>query len=192
MQTRIRWILALALLLVSIGAPLYAQSRQSFEWVVARRLTVRNTANIEAGGLTVAGGVTTDDLTASDDLAVTDDLTVSGDATVTGGSTLNGDVFLDDDLTFEEQTVIEVSDDSTITPLGVYTPISSTAATGTSDIAAGDEGQLLILYNVGAQTITLTDTGDLLLSGNAALGADDNITLLFDGADWVELAQVDN
>jgi hypothetical protein len=41
-------------------------------------------------------------------------------------------------------------------------------------------------------TITLTDTGTLKLSGNAALGQYDNITLMSDGANWVELSETNN
>lgn len=88
-----------------------------------------------------------------------------------------------------KQTRIVVTDGSTITPLGTYTPISSTAGTGTSSIAAGSvAGQLLILHNIGGQTITLTDTGTLHLTGNGTLTADDSTILIWDGAAWQQLA----
>jgi hypothetical protein len=88
-----------------------------------------------------------------------------------------------------KQTRIVVTDGSTITPLGTYTPISSTAATGTSAVANGAvPGQLLILHNVGGQTITLTDTGTLHLTGNASMTSDDSTLLIWDGAAWNQVA----
>lgn len=88
-----------------------------------------------------------------------------------------------------KQTRIVVTDGSTITPVGTYQPISSTAATGTSSIAAGSvAGQLLILHNVGSQTITLTDTGTLHLTGNGSMTADDSTILIWDGSAWNQLA----
>lgn len=88
-----------------------------------------------------------------------------------------------------EQTRVVVSDGSTITPLGSFQPISSTANTGTSSIAAPTGvNNLLVLQNVGSSTITLTDTGTLKLSGNAALANNDTIVLIFDGTNWTQIA----
>jgi len=50
----------------------------------------------------------------------------------------------------------------------------------------------LVLVNVGSNTITLTDTGTLKLSANAALGQYDTITLQSDGTNWIELAKANN
>jgi hypothetical protein len=114
------------------------------------------------------------DLTLTDDLIVTDDLTVGGWYSAT------------------KQTTIVVSDGSTITPLGTYAPISATATTGTSSIANPTAGRVLLIVNVGSATITLTDTGTLKLSGNAALGQFDTLSLLGDGTNWVEISETNN
>lgn len=114
------------------------------------------------------------DLIAADDVTVGDDLTVGGFAT-TGA-----------------QTGIVVANNGYITPTGTYQPISAAGAIGTASIAAGSAGDLLLLINTGANTITLTDTGTLVLSGNAALGQRDSILLISDGTNWVEVAQTDN
>ena len=67
------------------------------------------------------------------------------------------------------------------------------AATGTSAIGGyATAGRVIVLVNVGSNTITLTDTGTLKLSGNAALGQYDNITLMSDGTNWVELSETNN
>jgi hypothetical protein len=126
--------------------------------------------------VTVTDQLSSADVTSSDDVVVGDDLTVTDDAT------------LQSDLTFTKQTRIVVTDGSTITPLGSYQPISSTATTGTSSITAGTAGDYLILVNVGSSTITLTDTGTLKLSGNAALANNDVIVLLADGTNWLQVS----
>ena len=91
-----------------------------------------------------------------------------------------------------KMTRVVVTDGSTITPLGTNQPISSTANTGTSAIAAGVAGDVLYLVNVGSSTITLTDTGTLKLGGNRALGVTDGISLMYDGTNWVETAFANN
>jgi hypothetical protein len=116
------------------------------------------------------------DLTASDDVVVGDDLTVADDATI--GS----------DLTVSPGTTETIGFDEQIDPTGTYHRITSSAARGTDNIAIGTAGDVLILHNVGAQTITLTDTGTLLLSGNAALSANDMIWLISTGVAWVQIS----
>jgi hypothetical protein len=130
-----------------------------------------------------------DDTAMMSDLSVAADLLVSDGLSVTGNSTLSGSVLVDDHLRITEKTRVVVTDGSTITPLGTFTPISATATTGTSSIAAGlIAGQLLILHNIGSATITLTDTGTLHLTGNGTLTADDSTILIWDGAAWNQLA----
>lgn len=89
-----------------------------------------------------------------------------------------------------KQATIVVSNGSTITPLGTYTPISSTANTGTSALAspAATVNNMLILHNVGSFTITLTDTGTIRAVGNVTLSPDDATSLLWTGTFWFQLA----
>ena len=130
-----------------------------------------------------------DDLTVTDDTTFGDDILVTGSLSVTENTTLGTDVLVDNHTRFTKQTRIVVTDGSTITPLGTYTPISATATTGTSSITAGlIAGQLLILHNIGTATITLTDTGTLHLTGNGTLTADDSTILIWDGSAWQQLA----
>jgi hypothetical protein len=131
------------------------------------------------------------DITAGDDLIATDDATVGDDLTVTDDATVGDDLTTKDFLPVK-QTAVVVTNGATITPTGLYQPISSTAATGTSSVAGVASGRMLILVNVGSQTITLTDTGTLKLSGNAALGAGDVLGLMSDGTNWNQLFKADN
>ncbi len=140
-------------------------------------------------GVTATDFNATDDITSVDDVTVGDDLLVTGSLSVTSNSTLGEDVLVDNYQSFTKQTRIVVTDGSTITPLGTYTPISSTATTGTSAITAGERaGQLLILHNVGSSTITLTDTGTLHLTGNGTMTSDDSTMLIWDGSAWNQIA----
>jgi hypothetical protein len=90
------------------------------------------------------------------------------------------------------QTAISVTHDGIITPTGTYQQLESADAVGTSNVAAGSAGQLLVLVNTTNTTITISDTGTLKLSSDAALGQYDSLTLISDGTNWVELAQADN
>jgi hypothetical protein len=129
----------------------------------------------------LAQGITNfDTIWLSGDLRVADDATVIDDLTTR-------------DFIASQQTSITVTDGMTITPTGAYQRITSAAATGTSAIGGySTAGRVIVLVNVGSNTITLTDTGTLKLSGNAALGQYDNITLMSDGANWVELSETNN
>lgn len=125
------------------------------------------------------------DLIVGDDATVTDalssaDLTVSDDATVA-------------DLYVAQQTAQTIIDGGTITPTGTYHQITAAAARGTSSVAGvSTAGRVVTLVNVGSNTITLTDTGTLKLSGNAALGQYDSLVLLSDGTNWIQLSKTDN
>jgi hypothetical protein len=123
--------------------------------------------------LTVDGATTLADLISSDDLTATDDL------------------YVESQLIFDEEGTITIESDgdpAAFTPTGTFQKISSAGATGTSAITILEEGTLLILYNAGAQTITFTDTGTLKLSGNAALGSGDTLSLISDGTSWIQVA----
>lgn len=83
---------------------------------------------------------------------------------------------------------------TTILPSSRTVPVvgSGGAVTLTSDpsIADGYPGQILILEGTDAvNTVTLTDNlGMQLGAATRALALNDNITLMFNGTDWLELA----
>ena len=163
-------VLALSLYgVMAIATPSAAQSGTS------------NFTNIKASG----------DITAGDDLIATDDATI-GDALTAADATFSDDLTTVD-LFASKKTVVVVTSGGTLTPTGMYQPISSTTAVGTSSIAGvATAGRVLVIVNVGSQTVTFTDTSTLKLAGNAALGQYDNLTLLGDGTNWIQVAKTDN
>lgn len=116
-----------------------------------------------------------------------DSLITSGDVVVGDDLTVTSDVGLGGELTVTPGAAETIGYDEQIDPVTTYHKITSAANRGTDNIAAGAAGDLLVLHNVGSNTITLTDTGTLLLSGNAALGPNDMIVLLSDGTNWIQL-----
>ena len=87
-----------------------------------------------------------------------------------------------------------ITNGGSLNPLGTLQPISSTAAVGMSgaNITVEPAGTLLVLLNVGAQTITFTETGTLVSAGNIALGAGDSASLISNGTNWYQIAGSNN
>jgi len=98
---------------------------------------------------------------------------------------------------YDEQTAVEIADGESITPTGTYQPITSSGAVTTSATTAVLDGvltgQLLILVNENASdTIIVKNGANTHLSADITLGNDDTLTLLWDGADWLEISTADN
>lgn len=86
---------------------------------------------------------------------------------------------------------------SSITPSAPYMSLTSTAeytASATTAIVTGTlTGQTVCLVNENASdVIHIPDGANTNLSGQADLGNDDVLCVLWDGADWLEISQVDN
>lgn len=124
-------------------------------------------------------------LIVENDITVRDDLTVDDDTTLTDDLTLGG-------LLINSGTAIAVTNGSYITPTSMVQELTAAAAAGTSNLAAGADGQLLVLYNSSANAITITDTGTLKLSSNLVLGQYDSAVLVSDGTNWMEAGASDN
>ena len=99
--------------------------------------------------------------------------------------------------TAAEQTAEVVTEGSTIVATGTYQPISSAGAVTTSATTAIADGvvngQILILVNENASdTIIVKNGANTHLTGDITLGNDDTLTLMWDGADWLEIATSNN
>ncbi|MFH0983770.1 MAG: hypothetical protein V2A79_19825 [Planctomycetota bacterium] len=79
-----------------------------------------------------------------------------------------------------------------LTPTGTYQPITAAAACSPLGIVAGTAGDLLVLTNTSANTITITDTGVIMLGATRAVTQYDSLFLLSDGTNWLEIAFVAN
>jgi hypothetical protein len=168
--------LVMVVLLGALTLPVDGQaSRTRFDWVLVDRLTVGT------AGATVNG-----------DLSATGDFAVTGDSTLTGDLTTSADASFADTLNIAAQTSVTMTQSGTLTPTGSYQPITAAGNLSFGDITAGTAGGVLTLINLSNTTITITDTGTLKLSGNAALSQYDALILWSDGTNWVEVSQADN
>lgn len=112
--------------------------------------------------------------------------------TTTGAASAGTDMTIGDKLSLAEQAVITVTTDMEISPAGVNQVLACGGDVGTSNVTAGNTGDVVVLYNRSNCTITLTDTGTLKLSGNAAMGQYDSIILKSDGTNWIQIGESDN
>ncbi len=176
--------LLVGVLFVGVNAQTYWQR---FDNVIVKSLDVLGTSTLE--GATTIGGATS---IAGALTGTSANFTsgISTDSSVVAYGAASVGTF----LSMTPGAVQVVSNGSTLTPVASYQPISSTAAAGTSDIAAKAAGTLLRLVNVGSQTITFTDTGTLYLSGDIALGANDSLLLMSKGVGegWIMVGTSNN
>lgn len=140
-----------------------------------------STLDVQSGATFSADDIAVADLLSVADLAVSEQLTVSDNATLAAH------------VVNTKQTVVVVSDGSTVTPLGAFQPISATGNTGTSSIGGCTAGRRVEFINQANVTITFTDTANLRLSSNAALGQYDSLSVrCLDGTIWVEVGETNN
>jgi hypothetical protein len=123
-----------------------------------------------------------------------DSVVVHRNLVVRGTSTLGGNAVVGTWQSLTPQTSITVTQDGAITPTGTYQPVAAAAAVSTGAIAAGTAGRLLVLVGSDdTNTVTISRTTTIKLGGaTRALGAQDTLTLLSDGTNWIELGFVNN
>jgi hypothetical protein len=179
-------ILLLLVLTVGVNAQAVATN---FTWVVTKLLTVTDTATFTsgvnvAGTLSASGGI---------DAAgtVVDTLIVEGNGDVVGNFEVADHLLTQAELYMIPPATLTITDGATIVPTGVVMELTSAGAVGAELSTAGD-GQLLILVNVGAQTITISDTATIESTGDIALGQYDTLTLIGSGVKWYQVAASNN
>jgi hypothetical protein len=118
--------------------------------------------------VTNASGVTTTDL------AVTDDTTLTGDLAV--GGTLSMDV--------DGPTTVTTDGSIDCSTGGLHLLTAAGTVQTATVVTTSVEGVECILLNEANQTITLTDTGVLLLAGNAAITQYDTLCLVSANSVW--------
>jgi hypothetical protein len=90
------------------------------------------------------------------------------------------------------KAVITVTHLGYITPTYTYQQLHAAGNVWTSNLAALGAGTLVVLANKSNTTITITDTGIIMLSADWAGTQYDTLTLLSDGTNWLELARSNN
>lgn len=123
---------------------------------------------------------------AQQDVDIWDDLTVGDDVSVSGNATVAG-------LVVTSKQAYAPAVNFSLLPTASYIEVTAAITAGgvlsTTGIA---EGTVVNIVNVGSNTVTFTDTSTTMLSGNAALGQYDTLTVVFDGTNWLETAQANN
>ncbi len=152
---------------------------------------------VSTGAITVAFGsilYVSDIIEASADEGVNIEGSSLIDSNIIAGAALTTTTFMEIGTWLRPslQSTIVVTNGGTITPTGTYQPISAVAAVGLDDIVIMSDGDVLVLTNVDSNTVTITDTGVIMLSGNIALGEYDTLTLLCDGTNWIQIATSNN
>lgn len=134
------------------------------------------------------------DLTLEDDLVVGDDASVTGDLAVTGTSSVTGVQTFTDAASFAGETIytrswITPTAGQTLSPSATFYTVGSTGAVsmtlGTSGVTLG---QVVYLYGVDNNTVTINDTNLRSSTGNAlSLGQYDIAGFIYNGVEWVEM-----
>jgi|GEM_PF-4082808 len=107
------------------------------------------------------------------------------------GLYISDDVHFNTKVNLGKMTSAADPDDGAITVTASYfewTP----AGAGTATFAEGTEGDLLIMVNLAANTITLSDGAGNIISGGQELGQYDTATFVNNGDDWVLIATTNN
>ena len=111
-----------------------------------------------------------------------------------GGETMFDTVLAGNYYRAGQRATLTVTMNGTVNPSGTHQRLTAagTVATSGANITVKPAGTLLILNNVGSNTITFTETGTLISAGNIALGAGDSATLISDGTNWRQTAASNN
>lgn len=159
------------------------------EWEMQSGSTLDLQAGTTVNGaaeIATTGQITGSQVNATGDLYAADDVTAQDDVTSIDDVIVGGEVR----LARQAQTVTM---NGWITPTGSYMYLSAGGTVGTSRILSGTtQGQLLYMEMSSNQTLTISDTGWLKLSGNIALGQYDTLTLMWDGSYWIQYATSNN
>jgi hypothetical protein len=178
----------------SVGGALNVTGEGTFASTVDITGTLTTTSNtVVGGGCIVTGqinGATLDtgqghnELYAMDqNVRTTDDITIH-DITYTGSL-----------ICEREAQTVSISD--TIVSSGTIVVLTSSGAaitmTSNPQIANGSTGQILILEGThDTNTVTLADGNGLNLTGAITLGAEDILTVMYNGTDWIQVSNADN
>jgi hypothetical protein len=92
------------------------------------------------------------------------------------------------------RSAISVTMNAFITPTGTFQRLESfgTVATSGASIDVLPAGTIVYLVNVGAGTITFSETGTLISAGNIVLGPEDAAQIISDGTNYRQIGASNN
>jgi hypothetical protein len=110
------------------------------------------------------------------------------------GATTFANLNVDNFYRAKPRTSITVTMNGSLNPTGTFQRVTAAGAVSisASNIMTKPAGSLLILKNVGSNTITITETAHFVSAGNIALGAGDTVTAISDGSNWTQIAASNN
>ena len=92
-----------------------------------------------------------------------------------------------------EATTVTSTGAHTLTPAAsLYLYNTASASNPTIATADAEAGDLLLIVNIGSQTVTIVDTGATPGGGDIALGGGDAVLFVFNGTIWVTVSLSDN
>lgn len=126
-------------------------------------------------------------------------LAVDGASTLTGAVTMAAAASVGTALTVGtyidhgDQSAVTVTNGSTIAVTDDFVPLTAAGSVATATFTGCNTlGKVTYFYNTANQTITITDTGTLKLSGNLALGQYDTFITVGDGSNCLQVATTNN
>ena len=91
-------------------------------------------------------------------------------------------------VSFSPRTEFTVQTGVPITVSGGFMALNASSIVTPSSIAPSVAGNVVVLYNNSVYTVTLQDSGVIMLEGNRNLGPYDSLTVMYDGTNWVQIA----
>jgi len=119
-------------------------------------------------------------------------ITLNDTINVVGAADFDSTLACDGKVRMVGCSAIAVTMNGYITPTCTFQELTSAGTVGTAYLAAGTDGDLVCLWVSSATQVTISDTGTIMLSGDAVITQYDNLCLLSDGTNWYEIAQANN
>jgi hypothetical protein len=122
---------------------------------------------------------------------------INSNQTFTGANTFNNNVAVNGILSLGSSTVVP-SDGSTLSPSRSFLRLNPANViilnNGTAISNGSTVGSILVLQGMpGVNSVNINDGANVQLgAGSRTIGANDTLTLIWDGTDWIEIAYVNN
>jgi len=140
---------------------------------------------VDDGSLIVYG-----DVQAISSITVTNNAVVSGTLKSVGTATMSGVASIGTFARLVPATAITITDNGVLTPTGTYQRVQEAGAVTVTLATAGrTAGDLLIVENLSAQTVVITDTA---YYAAPSLGQYDTAQFIYDGTEWVQIGASNN